>query len=125
MNLLTQLKNHLYELEAELQQQDARKNPSRLAALISDDFIEISASGKKWTKQDAIEALHSEHFTVRNISDFNVRLLGQNVALVTYHCHRHAVDNVAAADSLRSSVWIHSNGQWRLVFHQGTGLRKK
>lgn len=124
MKSLARLQSHLLELERELLRRDARTNALRLAELLNDDFIEIGTSGKVWTKGEVIDALQLETYAVQEIDDFKVKLLSQDVALVTYRCHR-VMDVEPAADSLRSSVWTYRNGHWKLAFHQGTKLKDK
>ena len=125
MDSLIQLKKHLYELETELQQRDVRTNFAKLDELIDDEFFEHGASGKVWTKEDVFNALQSESFAMREISYFKVKLLSQDIVLVTYRCHHHATENTPPSDSLRSSIWKSTSGQWRIVFHQGTTLQSE
>ena len=120
---IVEIKEHLYDLETALQEQEVRASAEKLAALIDDEYYEFGVSGTVWTKQDVIVALQNESFAVREICDFTVKLLSPDVALATYRCHRHATEGRASADSLRSSIWKCVRGQWRLIFHQGTALQ--
>ncbi|WP_235437125.1 DUF4440 domain-containing protein [Pseudomonas trivialis] len=107
---------HLFELEQELQQTATRSNATRLAQLLADDFIEFGASGNVWgSKSEVISGLQDEVFSARRITNFTVKRLTEGVALVTYRSHQDA-----GGASLRSSVWRVEEGQWRMVFHQGT-----
>jgi len=119
INSLGQLEKYFFELETALLRREL-KTPARLNDLIDDDFIEIGASGRQWTKQDVIHALQHEPFVAGEISEFKLKLLTQDVALVTYLCLQAATSGVSAANSLRSSIWTRHDGLWRLVFHQGT-----
>ena len=125
MDSLIQLKQHLYELETAIHRHEVRASSSKLDELVDDEFFEHGTSGKVWTKEDVINALQSESFAEREISYFKVKLLSQDIVLVTYRCHQHATESGPAADSLRSSIWKHTNGQWRIVFHQGTTLQSE
>jgi hypothetical protein len=49
-----QLEKHLYELELVLQRQDIRANAEKFAELLEDDFYEVGASGKVWTKRETV-----------------------------------------------------------------------
>jgi len=82
--------------------------------LIADDFTEFGASGGIWNKADLVEQLPRQPFTQRTISEFAVKPLSENTALVTYQCH------TAASNSRRSSIWRKQDEQWQMVFHQGT-----
>lgn len=117
-----ELAAHLLDLETRLHQQDVRANPDALRRLIAEDFVEFGVSGKVWTRDAVIEALHGESFSRREVSEFKLMLLADDVALVTYRGHRVATPARPAADSLRSSVWKRRDGEWQMVFHQGTLL---
>ena len=113
-----ELEAHLFALEQELQGSATRSNADRLAQLLADDFVEFGASGNVWgSKAQLIAGLQDEVFSPRRMSGFAVKKLSDGVALVTYRGHRQGV-----GDSLRSSVWRQEQGQWRMVFHQGTSV---
>lgn len=109
---------HLLGLEQALQQSATRSDTRRLARLLADDFVEFGASGHVWgSKAEVIDGLQNEVFSARSMTEFVVKMLSEHVALVTYRCHRNGVGT-----SLRSSVWRAEEGQWQMVFHQGTPL---
>lgn len=113
----------LLALEQQLQQPEVRTSPEHLARLLADDFVEFGASGTVWSNKDEIiEGMCREVFATRHISGFALKVLAEEVVLVTYRCHRQATCDAPASDSLRSSVWRHIEGRWQLVFHQGTPL---
>lgn len=110
------LKALLLGLEQELQACTTRSDAARLSQLLADDFVEFGASGNVWSgKAQVIAGLQEEVFAKRRMTAFVLKVLSEGVALVTYRCHREG-----AGDSLRSSVWRKEEGQWRMVFHQGT-----
>ncbi|MFL1416594.1 DUF4440 domain-containing protein [Pseudomonas fildesensis] len=111
-----ELEQLLFGLEEELLEGATRSDAVPLSQLLADDFVEFGASGNVWgCKDEVIAGLQEEVFSVRRMSGFAVKVLGEGVALVTYRCHREGV-----GDSLRSSVWREEKGRWRMVFHQGT-----
>jgi hypothetical protein len=55
-----------------------------------------------------------------SISNFRAQILGDDVALVTYQAVRREEPNHSGLASLRSSLWVIRDGQWRMLFHQGT-----
>jgi glyoxylase I family protein len=122
MESLAELTAHLLELECSLHDRDVRADATRLGELLADDFHELGVSGSIWNKQGIIAALSNEQFSSRKISDFSVKLLAPDVALVTYRGYRFASEYRPAAESLRSSIWRCSRGKWQMVFHQGTAL---
>lgn len=117
-----ELTARLLACETALLQQAVRADPAQLAALIADDFFEFGVSGTVWTKPAVIAALQGEHFSPRRIHDFRAHRLAVDVALVTYRGQRLATPQRPAAASLRSSIWKRRDGDWQMVFHQGTPL---
>ena len=117
---LVKLEKHLEELEIELLSENIRKNPQKLAALIADDFLEIGASGNIWSRQTVIEALKNENYRETSVSDFQLTLLSERTALVTYHARRKQTIEFPETDSLRSSIWQQFDDDWKIIFHQGT-----
>jgi glyoxylase I family protein len=113
---------HLFDLETQLHRQDVRGDADALRRLIAEDFFEFGVSGTVWTLESIIEALREEAFSVRKTFDFRLTQLADDVALVTYRAHRLATEHRPAAESLRSSLWRRRDGQWQMVFHQGTPL---
>ncbi|WP_231984810.1 DUF4440 domain-containing protein [Pseudomonas libanensis] len=114
--MVMELEAHLLVLEQELQACTTRSDAHRLGQLLADDFVEFGASGAVWgSKAEVIAGLQDEVFSERRMTEFALKMLSTNVALVTYRSHRQGVGN-----SLRSSVWREEHGQWRMVFHQGT-----
>lgn len=114
------LSAHIKGLEKTLLSQSVRKNPSVLSELIADEFIEIGKSGKVWTKQTVINALKKESRTEIVITGFNLKLLAENIALVTYSARHKHKGNIPPSKSIRSSIWKMVENKWKIVFHQGT-----
>ena len=112
----------LLELESALLLREVRASAARLEELLDDDFHELGVSGTVWTRAAIVEALRDEAFSERTISDFRVKRMASDVALVTYRAHREAIPERPAAESLRSSLWKLRAGRWRMAFHQGTPL---
>lgn len=112
----------LMQLEGALHLREVRASAAKLEELLDDDFHELGVSGTVWTRAAIVDALRDEAFSERVMSDFRVLRMARDVALVTYQVHREAIAERPAADSLRSSLWKCRNGQWRMVFHQGTAL---
>ncbi|AIF48963.1 DUF4440 domain-containing protein [Dyella japonica] len=113
---------HLLDLETQLHRQDVRADGIALRRLIAEDFFEFGVSGTVWTREAVIEALRGEAFSMREVSDFRLTLLADDVALVTYRGHRVATPHRPSSDSLRSSIWRLREGRWQMQFHQGTPL---
>ena len=116
------LPEHLWALEQSLLDPKARADADSIADLLADDFVEFGSSGRVWSKSATVSQLTSERSeaaTRRLISDHAVRLLSEDVALVTYALSRQAPPK-ADVRTLRSSIWTRVDGHWRMKFHQGT-----
>jgi hypothetical protein len=97
-----------------------RQSPELLSSLLADEFREFGSSGRIRNKDEVIEALPTEPRMQFSISDFRAQILGDGVALVTYQAVRREEANHAGLTSLRSSLWVIRDDQWRMLFHQGT-----
>jgi hypothetical protein len=102
------------EAEEQLLRPEVRKSVARAAALLADEFIEIGSSGRIYDKPQIIALFQQEggKGSIPTISDFSTRQLTADVVLVTYR--------IIESQTMRSSIWKLMDGQWRMVFHQGT-----
>ncbi|HTV09610.1 MAG TPA: DUF4440 domain-containing protein [Candidatus Aquilonibacter sp.] len=108
---------HLQQLEEELLRPDVRRNRARLTELLADDFREFGASGRIFDKASILTELSTESPAQLSLSDFACHKLAADIALVTYRSRR--IDTAGTRDALRSSLWIHRDGRWQILFHQG------
>jgi hypothetical protein len=116
--IVSTLAAHLLRLEEELLHSDARRDSARVAALLAEDFREFGASGRTFDKASILAELSAEAPAQLSLSDFACQQLAPDVALVTYRSQR--TDDAGSRSALRSSLWIHRDGHWQLLFHQGT-----
>lgn len=106
----------LERLERQLLEPQARKS-GVVSELLAEEFVEFGSSGRQFNRAKIVAALQVEASVQVTASQFKVQLLSPQVALVTYRAQRHSEPPV---NTLRSSVWRQREGQWQLVFHQGT-----
>ncbi len=109
----------LAELEQRLLDPTVRASRAAVGDLLDDDFVEYGASGGIYNKAQVIEELPRETAVERSVDDLKVRQLSPDLGLVTYRATRHGEPE---SHSLRSSIWRRTDGQWRLLFHQGTPI---
>lgn len=103
--------------EQRLLDPSVRRDPDTASRLLADDFTEIGASGRSWSRLEILDALASEPDGAAIVAtDWAVRELAEGVALVTFVTDRDG------RRARRSSVWRWERGGWRAVFHQGTLL---
>jgi hypothetical protein len=85
------------------------------------DFLEIGASGRRWTRDEVLEALHEEPPNdLVAIESFDCAELAPDVLLATFDMVAAGPDGVTR--SRRSSTWVRHDGDWRMRFHQGTPI---
>jgi hypothetical protein len=111
----------LQNLEVSLLNPDIRHLPTRLSRLLADNFIEFGSTGQVYDKKGIIAALVAEPDTQISITEFKVTLLAANIALVTYRA-TYSNDRILEKHSLRSSIWKLTDGNWQMLFHQGTPI---
>jgi hypothetical protein len=112
--ILSPLRDQLLDLERRLADPVLRRDPSALAHLLAEDFIEYGSSGQVFDREQTLAALPRAQPRVYAIEDYDVRELGPGWALARYRA------TTAGASSLRSSIWLRRDGAWKIVFHQGT-----
>jgi hypothetical protein len=114
----------LRRLEEGLLRPEVRQSSGQVGDLLSDDFVEFGSSGGVFNKQQVIEALEQEGLpdpTIRlSLVDFIARNLASDVILVTYRTIQEGGSGNMQESRLRSSIWKFIEGQWQMVFHQGT-----
>ena len=108
------------QLEERLMQPEVRRSAQDVAELLADEFIEFGSSGRAFNKQEILEYLKHEASAERSIVDLRATLLAPGVILATYRGIKLDTKGLQATSSLRSSVWKLQDGQWKMVFHQGT-----
>ena len=110
-------------LEDEINTPVARNNPFRLNELIADEFIEIGATGKKWDKGSIVRELLKEENIEINTSNFTVRELSEDLRLAMYLSVKINKSDKTEIKSIRSSIWKFIDGNWKIIFHQGTLIK--
>lgn len=112
-----ELERYLRELEEKLLKPEIRTSSEEVSKLLADEFFEIGSSGVMWYKSDGIaeEGLGIVRMT---LSHFELHLLSEDIALVTYRIFNEDKKQ----HTLRSSIWKYRNGEWKMYFHQGTPI---
>jgi hypothetical protein len=115
------LLNELRQLEVELHSSETRRNRSRVELLLHPDFLEYGRSGTRYTRDDILrEVSAGSVLPVVHAQNFDLIVLAENVALLTYlSAHADAEGNLGR-HTLRSSLWVRTDVGWQMQFHQGT-----
>jgi hypothetical protein len=115
MTIEEDLAEKLMTLELLLMDSEFRRDRERVWALLAEEFREFGSSGRAWSRAQTMELLANEPpRPAPVVSDFAVQAIAPGAVLVTYRTQR------AGAIALRSSVWVLRDGDWKVVFHQGT-----
>ncbi len=86
-----------------------------LESLFAEEFREHGVSGRMYGRAEALEWYELGRTTQLEITDFEVEMLADDVALATY-CSWASNGRRA----WRSSLWVREGERWRMRFHQGT-----
>jgi hypothetical protein len=91
---------------------------SALEELVDEDFWEIGASGRRYSRQYVLKTLAAraaappeDHWET---SDFYCRALAPDVYLLTYTLLQ------GERRTRRATLWRRSAAGWQILFHQGT-----
>jgi hypothetical protein len=115
------LLEELRTLETELHRDETRRNRKRMETLLHPDFIEFGRSGRRYTRADVLEEFGAGSVLPDIHSrDFDLVVLGEGVALLTYLSAHMNVSGNPHRHTLRSSVWVRTAVGWQIRFHQGT-----
>ena len=116
------LQKTIYDLETTLLKPEIRSSAEDLDLLLADDFVEFGSSGKIYDKKMILERLpkDTEISSVQfEVSNFQVKALSENVVLATFKTDK-ILPNNSRVTALRASIWRNTNGNWQMIYHQGT-----
>lgn len=116
------LRKEILKLENELLKSEVRKSSEKIRELVTDDFIEYCSGGKEYNYKsgDVFQEQNDESILNLEIIDFNIKKLSNDCILALYKVIKHSNIDENKKYSLRSSIWRHVDGNWKMCFHQGT-----
>ncbi len=115
------LLREIQQLEAELHHPGARCSRERLERLLHPGFHEVGRSGRQYDRETVIGHLASQPQPPSVVAgDYELHVLAEGCALLTYHSAHRAPDGTTSDQALRSSIWLRDDSGWRLFYHQGT-----
>jgi hypothetical protein len=91
-------------------------------AMTAEDFWEVGASGRVYTRQQVLDVLEQRHNNSDykddpwQTSDFVCRPLSENVFLLTYLLTQ------GTRKTRRATLWQRSLEGWKILYHQGTAI---
>ncbi|WP_195988254.1 DUF4440 domain-containing protein [Clostridium sp. D53t1_180928_C8] len=121
------LSKNIYKFECELLKSEVRKSSQKIAELIATEFVEFTSSGRIvfYEKGEVFQEKDDNTELNWEIRDFHVRELSNEWILATYKVIKHDEIDESKKYSLRSSIWKCFDGNWKMIFHQGTLTSKK
>lgn len=102
------------------------KDKATLSSLIDEGFRQfeegLSTFGDKKTEVNAVDEYELINYT---LSDFTVKPLSANMALVTYIAQYEGKSGgeTAKAKSVFGEVWTHAGGDWKCLYMQETYVK--
>jgi hypothetical protein len=106
--------------EMQLLDPATRGSAPELDVLLHPDFVEFGASGRWWSRHDAVTAMPSEPRQVDEPvtvpSEMTGVYVAENAVLLTYVRQR------GTGRSQRSALWLRTETGWHVRFHQGTPI---
>ena len=118
LHITEQDMDYLQRLEEDLWREETRFDIPYMEQLLAEDFFEIGRSGRIYTREATLSHPKQPIDAVLPLPDFNVRLLTEDVAQVTYNS-AVTYDGILQRGR-RSSIWSRTSTGWVLRFHQGT-----
>ena len=112
----------LIKKENQLLLPEIRHSTTKLKELLSENFIEIGSSGKKFRLKEVLENLSKEKDWSAKISNIEFRMINEDVAQLFYNCViYHNLDDKGSY-SIRNLNWTNESDTWKMIFHQGTKI---
>lgn len=108
----------LRQCEASFHRPEADRTREDFARMIAESFWEIGASGHRYDREATLQILDARRFDpppgAWDISDAHCTQLCAGTFLLSYSLlHQQRL-------SRRSTIWRCTDGQWQMLFHQGT-----
>jgi len=119
----TSIEQELFGLEKKYWQAIKDKDMDTMLSLSDDPCIVAGPQGfASIDKQNLTEMMNSSNYTLHNFEiddDFEVRLLGQDTAIVAYKVREDlTVDNQPISfEASDTSTWVRRNGKWTCALH--------
>jgi hypothetical protein len=111
---MTSASEKLRALEERLARREVETR-EELESLLANGFREHGASGRSYSRTETVALYEFGRPTEVEIYDFELESVAAELVLATY-CRQEADGRRAR----RSSLWVKDEGDWRMLFHQGT-----
>jgi hypothetical protein len=119
------LLERLQGLEIELHRLETRRDRGRLEQLLHPDFVEVARSGRCYSRSEVLAEFSTDDGAVLETvraGNFELAELRPGCALLIYSSAHEGPDGELYRRTLRSSLWVETEGGWQMRFHQGTAV---
>jgi len=101
-----------------------RGDLASVGAVLAENFHEIGSSGRFYSREEILETIGHIKILDYSFEKFQVFPIDRQHMIVTYiaQTRRRYQGQESTVRTYRSSTWQEEDGEWRLVFHQGTML---
>ena len=116
---MAEFTEELRELEESLWQPLTRFDRAYMESVLAENFVEFGRSGRVCSRAEILDLPVGDFVARLPLPGFAVRMITNDVAVVTYRSEFHLVGETMAAN--RMSLWRRDGILgWQLEFHQGT-----
>ncbi|MEU4271723.1 nuclear transport factor 2 family protein [Streptomyces sp. NPDC026092] len=106
--------------ELRLLDPSVRSSRSLAGSLLDPDFVEVGASGRRWTYEEMVSALPEMQGAVDDGPRYEPSGMA-GTRLAPGLVHLTYATRIDGRHALRSSLWRrHTDGTWRMYYHQAT-----
>ena len=121
MEINEQDRRELEALEEGLWRAETRFDREWMEGVLAPDFFEFGRSGRVYSREATLNFPAQPIDARLPLKDFDARLLSPDVAQTTYITTVVYAGQEQVAN--RSSLWLRTEGGWRLLFHQATAVQ--
>ena len=118
------IKSELLNLEPLFHHQEFGTSKEIFESMITDDYWEVGASGKVYSKEFIIDTLierysklYSEEIEIKN---FSCQEIENNSFYITYELIQNKTRHTR-----RLTIWKKIDGSWKALYHQGTIIEEE
>lgn len=115
-----ELRLEIIEKELSLLSPEVRRSKEKLTSLLSQEFLEIGASGRTFRLDEVLSELPEESNYSAHAQDFEFRALSEDLVQLIYRSSSSRGGDGERRFAKRTSLWRRENGAWKMVYHQGT-----
>jgi hypothetical protein len=97
-------------------------NKSDVERLLHPEFREVEESGRSFNFDEIVSSMDNAKHSEERVhsQDYELINLSSNTALLLYKSALLKPTGEYSCFVKRSSIWVKSDGQWQMKYHQGT-----